>query len=288
MALYYADYYTHAPDAPPPRSRLYHLYEEIASLYLHHVHGYPEERATAVSRVLWPLIRLLPVRVSAIEERVLSLGARPNGRLLEIGCGSGVALARLVALGWQGVGLDFDAGAVALAAARGLDVRAGAIEAQRFPDGSFDAVACAHVLEHLPDPLRTLTEACRVLKPGGVFVAYTPNIASPGHAIFRKYWRGLEPPRHLVLFTPRPLAELARRGGFPHPEVRSSFRGAGRILLASWALARGRAMPPTGTAAGIVAEVLSFCEWMLDRVGLSRAEELILVATKPVTATVTP
>jgi len=50
-------------------------------------------------------------------------------------------------------------------------------DAQRVPcrDGSFDAVFCVNLLEHVPDPGRVLAEAARVLAPGGRCLAITPN-----------------------------------------------------------------------------------------------------------------
>lgn len=50
-------------------------------------------------------------------------------------------------------------------------------DAQRLPfDGSvFDAAFCVNVLEHVPDPGLLMREAARVLLPGGVFFAITPN-----------------------------------------------------------------------------------------------------------------
>lgn len=44
-----------------------------------------------------------------------------------------------------------------------------------YGDGEFDVVFSDNVLEHLPDPSSTLREVRRVLKPGGVFLAKTPN-----------------------------------------------------------------------------------------------------------------
>ncbi len=42
------------------------------------------------------------------------------------------------------------------------------------PDGSFDAVLCTEVLEHLPDPVRALDEMARLLRPGGIFIITAP------------------------------------------------------------------------------------------------------------------
>lgn len=48
------------------------------------------------------------------------------------------------------------------------------------PDGSFDAVWCSHVIEHLPDHevVTALGECCRILKPDGFAVVTTPDLAA--------------------------------------------------------------------------------------------------------------
>jgi SAM-dependent methyltransferase len=43
-----------------------------------------------------------------------------------------------------------------------------------YPDGSFDLIVSNDVMEHIPDPAKALRECCRVLRPGGVFLATFP------------------------------------------------------------------------------------------------------------------
>ena len=124
-----------------------------------------------------------------------------NGRLLEIGCGSGWQLARMQQAGWRTKGLDFDPGAVAAARGRGLDVDVGDVRDLHLEAASFDAIVMAHVLEHVFDPVGLLAECRRLLKPGGRLVSITPNGRSLGHRVYKAAWRGLEPPRHIAVFT---------------------------------------------------------------------------------------
>jgi len=62
------------------------------------------------------------------------------------------------------------------------------------PDGSFDAILCSEVLEHVPEPTHALDEFTRLLKPGGVLILTAPfssNVhMAPYHFCtgFSKYW----------------------------------------------------------------------------------------------------
>ncbi len=117
-------------------------------------------------------------------------------------------------LGWRVQGVDFDPDAAALARGKGLNVVVGTIESQGYTADSFDAVTLNHVIEHVPNPLGLLRECHRILKPGGRLFLATPNSRSLGHRIFKQSWRGLEPPRHLQVFTPSALRRLLLEVGF--------------------------------------------------------------------------
>ena len=55
------------------------------------------------------------------------------------------------------------------------DGRVGYGESIPWPDNTFDLIFSDNVLEHLTEPEKVFTEVCRVLKPGGIFLAKTPN-----------------------------------------------------------------------------------------------------------------
>jgi 2-polyprenyl-3-methyl-5-hydroxy-6-metoxy-1,4-benzoquinol methylase len=134
------------------------------------------------------------------------------GRLLDVGCGDGMFLNRMRQLGWTVDGVDFDAKAVANAKTKyGLDLHRGDLASAKFPGGSFDAITMSHVIEHVPDPLALMAEVQRILKPGGRLVLTTPNSGSFGHEKFQGYWFGVDPPRHLNLYSLNTLRECARR-----------------------------------------------------------------------------
>jgi 2-polyprenyl-3-methyl-5-hydroxy-6-metoxy-1,4-benzoquinol methylase len=141
------------------------------------------------------------------------LGDLDPGKLLDVGCGDGLFLSRMRALHWSVDGVDFDPKAIENAKLQfGLDLHHGDLFAVRFPENTFDAVTLSHVIEHVPDPMALLEEVRRILKPGARVVLTTPNAGSFGHHKFREYWFGLDPPRHLQVFSMNSLRELARRG----------------------------------------------------------------------------
>lgn len=171
----------------------------------------------------------------------LHLAGLPAGRLLDVGCGDGKALALMRGLGWQVFGIEPDpAAAQAARQAHGVDVFAGTLEAARLPAESFDAVTLHHVIEHVPDPEALLAECRRVLKKDGRLVVMTPNLAGLGHRLFSKNWFALDPPRHLLLFTPQALSRLARRSGLSVSFLGTSARQAMANFIGSWMIrARG-------------------------------------------------
>ena len=75
-------------------------------------------------------------------------------------------------------------------------------------------ITLSHVIEHVHDPMKVLESCLKLLKPGGKIWIETPNIHSLGHDRFQKNWRGLETPRHLVLFNKVSLREAVLNAGF--------------------------------------------------------------------------
>jgi 2-polyprenyl-3-methyl-5-hydroxy-6-metoxy-1,4-benzoquinol methylase len=168
---------------------------------------------------------LLPSYRDASLLEVACLPAGKTGKLLDVGCGSGVFMEEMRKVGWSVSGVDPDPNAVACARAKlQLDVRQGSLAEAVYEPNTFDCVHLAHVIEHVADPTALLKDCLRVLRPGGLLVVTTPNIDSYGHSVFGRHWRGLEVPRHLVLFNPESIRRCMQKAGFESIHVRSSSR----------------------------------------------------------------
>jgi len=138
---------------------------------------------------------------------------RANGRLLDVGCGSGDFLQKMKAIGWDVYGVEPGEQGALAGQKRGLNIFHGTLEQAEFPDAHFDFIRFEHVLEHVPDPVATLREARRILRPGGQIRLMVPNWNSWPAQWFKSYWYHLDTPRHLFWFTPETLAFAAQRGG---------------------------------------------------------------------------
>lgn len=217
----YATYYTHASQhSVTQRGSLKSLKQSIEHDYWARHFGYQLGQFSLLPRILGRLYYLSPIHRREADAGIRCLQAVPNGRLLDVGCGSGDWLMMMRQFGWQVVGNDFDGNAVRVATDRGLQVSLGSLEQQHFPDNSFDAITLSHVIEHVPDPIQTMLECRRILKFGGKVVLFTPNCDSLSHAVFKDDWRGLEPPRHLHIFSLGSMEQLLARTGFNNRLVR--------------------------------------------------------------------
>jgi SAM-dependent methyltransferase len=117
------------------------------------------------------------------------LGLLPGERVLDMGCGAGRHVFECLRRGAHVVALDADAlelkKVTAVVAAMGdageVPFRATGVAAQAsalflpFPDGCFDRVIAAEVLEHIPDDISAISELTRVLRPGGRMAVTVPR-----------------------------------------------------------------------------------------------------------------
>ena len=119
-------------------------------------------------------------------------------RVLEVGCGAGVDLARFARGGAVVTGVDLASSAIALARSnfeqQGLPGTFQVADGEHlpFPDGSFDLVYAHGVVQYTPDPARLVDECRRVLAPGGEAIFQVYNRVSWLNALSTLMKVGLE------------------------------------------------------------------------------------------------
>jgi 2-polyprenyl-3-methyl-5-hydroxy-6-metoxy-1,4-benzoquinol methylase len=154
----------------PTEEALNHFYATYFSA--HSRHGIPTE---ATARWLRSMDPLHDMRIREISSLVHLRGKR----VLDIGCGEGLTLAPLKALGADVSGVDLDPNAIRFIQNHlGIpDVRCGTVDS--LPDGErYDVIILNDVIEHPLDPAALLRKAAARLNPGGLLSLWTPNAES--------------------------------------------------------------------------------------------------------------
>ncbi|MGD0699580.1 MAG: class I SAM-dependent methyltransferase [Trebonia sp.] len=196
-------------------------------------------------------------RQAAMLATVLA-GRTGAQRIVDVGCGDGSATSLVSDLDTRNtvIGVDWSATALARARARGLLVVQGGVDTSGLPlpDGCADVVIMSELIEHLVDTDTAVDEVRRVLRPGGVLLLSTPNLAAWFNRVlvglgiqpvFSEvslrgiYGRpGREVVGHLRLFTRRALVEFLDARGFscervlgsPYHDVPRLLRPLDRLL----------------------------------------------------------
>lgn len=276
----YLSYYTHKDVAPHKglTSKALHL---ARNGYHSRRFGYQSDQVSIGAKFLGVLIGFVPAIGDYLDYPFKFFQGLPKGRLLELGCGNGDTLKLLSEWGWEVEGIDFDPKAVANARGKGVPAYEGDLFSRNYSSMSFDAIFSNHVIEHVPDPAAVLVESYRILKPGGRCIVVTPNANSILHGHFRSDWRGMEPPRHLHLFTTGSLARLAQDAGFREFKVMSLTRGIAWMYWASKAIQRGQGVywnySPNKK---LIGELLHLAAYMYDFVKHDCGEELVLIGER--------
>ena len=226
IGLCYKNYYTHADSESSFLSNmeeangLRKFYNACKEAYWGLEYGYPQERPGLAAKIGACLFYVWYRRNLNCDMDVRFLPYVAEGKLLDVGCGSGGWIEFMKRQGWDVSGIDIDEKAVDAARKRGLDVASGNFPEAKYPEAGFDAVTMSHVIEHLHNVDEYLKECKRILKPNGKLVLITPNNESFGFWYFKTNWRGLEPPRHLHIFSGTSISKALKDAGFARWHLR--------------------------------------------------------------------
>ncbi|MDX1993558.1 MAG: class I SAM-dependent methyltransferase [bacterium] len=177
--------------------------ESVAQIYSS---GFKSKHAT----------RPRPANFLAYRPRLQRLAHyRSTGRLLDVGCFTGHFLLAAQAAGWAQVeGTEISTPAVEYARAQyGLTVHEGDLTTLNLPHDHYDAVTLSDVIEHVRDPLATIQQVHRILRPGGVLYIDTPHVTSLPYALYKQAWSVFFP-WHRTYFSARNMRLALEQSGY--------------------------------------------------------------------------
>jgi SAM-dependent methyltransferase len=184
-----------------------------------------------------PLVQLYERWLDALER------VRAPGRLLDIGCGTGLFLAVARRRGWQPFGIDDCAEATTHARDHfKLDVWGGDFGDFAAQGYHFEAITGWDIIEHSRDPVGLLGAMRRCLAPGGVVGLSTPNQRSildrVAGLIYRASGGRMTGPlekfyieQHFLYLTPKTLSQALGRAGLEIVELRRELTDLTRLTL---------------------------------------------------------
>ena len=169
----------------------------------------------------------------AVLQHYLPQVCESTGRLLDVGCGEGYALAFFREQGWSVKGIDFSSAGVKAKNPGCTDALVtgdifALLRAEIATGATYDVVWLQNVLEHVIDPLDLLESLRALVSPGGLAVVTVPNDCSitqrgalTHQHIDSVFW--VAPPDHLTYFDGDSLANTANATGWECMEMLGDF-----------------------------------------------------------------
>ena len=145
-----------------------------------------------------------------IENRV----QQKQGKLLDIGAGTGAFANAMTQAGWTVTALEPDEQAIKKAKENYQLELQPTSNLFSFSARQFDAITMWHVMEHVHNIHGYLEQFKKIIKPSGKIFIAVPNYTSFDATYYQQYWAGYDVPRHLYHFSPHGMKRLAQQHGF--------------------------------------------------------------------------
>jgi SAM-dependent methyltransferase len=184
-------------------------------------HTYLPENPEEIS--VWKAM-MRPVIVKSARLIETEFGSKP-GRLLDVGTGYGFFLEEMKSRGWEVAGIELSVAGRKHCQRNKIPVHSHPIDSLSLPQGHFDVVTLFYVIEHLIDPVSTMKEVNRILKPGGLVLLRWPHSTPILRLLgpFSKKFDLYHTPYHLYDFSPKTIRMLLHASAFE--QIRTAVGG---------------------------------------------------------------
>jgi len=150
-------------------------------------------------------------QLSFLLKQTLPFILSPSPRILDVGAGAGLFVQLAIEHGLEAQGIEPSAFLANYAIKQGLPVINSSMP--DYPPDSFDAVYMTDVLEHIAAPASLLLAYNKILKPGGVLFATTPDASSTLARVMRSRWWHYRL-AHIGYYNKKTLNHLMSKTGF--------------------------------------------------------------------------
>ncbi len=211
----------------------------IGDYYTPEYTSYNEQRNNKVISFIKNLVKFIYIDN---HQKIIKLLKEHNVRtVLEVGPGNGSLLRSLYDNGFKVTGIEIDSSCVNRIKEMGLDCEQGKLGSLKKYLTKYDAVIMCQVLEHLYHPTASLEIIHSILTNNGLLYISVPNISSFEARLFRKYWRGLDLPRHITHFNRETICSLLSNSGYSIEKISNmSFPSSFIESLAFLSTKKGR------------------------------------------------
>ena len=204
---------------------------------------------------------------------ILSITNLKNGKLLDIGAGTGSFAGFMKTHGWNVTGFEPDEQARRQALSLNNVQLIGPENFYLLPEESFDVITMWHVLEHVHDLHEYLKQLKKLIKPGGKIFIAVPNYTSLDASFYKSYWAAYDVPRHLYHFSPLSLKKLFNEQGFELQSTRTMPYDSFYISFLSERYKKNKLGLLRGFLIGIYSNLIAF-------VNKERCSSLIYIINK--------
>jgi 2-polyprenyl-3-methyl-5-hydroxy-6-metoxy-1,4-benzoquinol methylase len=195
------------------------------------------------------------------KRRLLSSATRlKQGKMLDIGAGTGAFAAHMAENGWEVTGLEPDEEARKVALAQNNARLQPMSDFYSLAPDSYDAITLWHVLEHVHDLHVYVGQLARLLKKEGRIFIAVPNYTSHDAAVYQGAWAAYDVPRHLYHFSPDAMEELLSKHGLQLQVTKPMWYDSFYISMLSEKYRNGKGNTVKAFFTGLVSNLKAFVD----------------------------
>ena len=183
-----------------------------------------------------------------------------QGKMLDIGAGTGAFVAHMAENGWEVTGLEPDESAREVASSQHKVRLLPMSDFYSLPPESYDAITLWHVLEHVHDLHAYVGQLGRLLKKEGRIFIAVPNYTSYDARIYKGAWAAYDVPRHLYHFSPDAMEDLLARHGLQLQVTRPMWFDSFYISMLSEKYRNGKGNIVKAFFMGLISNLKAFVD----------------------------